>query len=90
MCGPVTNTITSPVWNIINDDNEYWHCPGHMCMSPMWQKSWDERIVCNGCLGTYDGPALPNLVEVVSCTVQVTENDIARELSEEEVAYNGG
>ena len=89
MCGPVTNTITSPVWNIINDDNEYWHCPGHMCMSPMWQKSWDERIVCNGCLGTYDGPVLPNLVEVVSCTVQVTENDVARVLTEEEVAYNG-
>ena len=89
MCGPVTNTITSPVWNIINDDNEYWHCPGHMCMSPMWQKSWDGRIVCNGCLGTYDGPALPNLVEVVSCTVQVTENDVARVLTEEEVAYNG-
>ena len=89
MCGPVTNTITSPVWNIINDDNEYWHCPGHMCMSPMWQKSWDERIVCNGCLGTYDGPALPNLVEVVSCTVQVTENDVARVLTEEEVGYNG-
>ena len=89
MCGPVTNTITSPVWNIINDDNEYWHCPGHMCMSPMWQKSWDERIVCNGCLGTYDGPAPPNLVEVVSCTVQVTENDVARVLTEEEVAYNG-
>ena len=85
----MTNTITSPVWNIINDDNEYWHCPGHMCMSPMWQKSWDERIVCNGCLGTYDGPALPNLVEVVSCTVQVTENDIARVLTEEEVGYNG-
>ena len=89
MCGSVTNTITSPVWNIINDDNEYWHCPGHMCMSPMWQKSWDERIVCNGCLGTYDGPALPNLVEVVSCTVQVTENDVARVLTEEEVGYNG-
>ena len=85
----MTNTITSPVWNIINDDNEYWHCPGHMCMSPMWQKSWDGRIVCNGCLGTYDGPALPNLVEVVSCTVQVTENDVARVLTEEEVAYNG-
>ena len=89
MCGPVTDTITSPVWNIINDDNEYWHCPGHMCMSPMWQKSWDERIVCNGCLGTYNGPVLPNLVEVVSCTVQVTENDVARVLTEEEVGYNG-
>ena len=85
----MTDAITSPVWNIINDDNEYWHCPGHMCMSPMWQKSWDERIVCNGCLGTYDGPVLPNLVEVVSCTVQVTENDVARVLTEEEVAYNG-
>ena len=58
-------------------------------MSPMWQKSWDERIVCNGCLGTYNGPTLPNLVEVVSCTVQVTENDIARELTEEEVGYSG-
>ena len=85
----MTDAITSPVWNIINDDNEYWHCPGHMCMSPMWQKSWDGRIVCNGCLGTYNGPPLPNLVEVVSCTVQVTENDIARELTEEEVGYNG-
>ena len=58
-------------------------------MSPMWQKSWDERIVCNGCLAKYDGPSQPNLVEVVSCTVQVTENDIARELTEEEVGYNG-
>ena len=89
MCGPVTDVITSPVWHIINDAGEYWHCPGHMCMSPMWQKSWDERIVCNGCLGTYNGPALPNLVEVVSCTVQVTENDIARVLREEEVGYSG-
>ena len=60
-----------------------------MCMSPMWQRSWDERIVCNGCLGTYNGPVLPNLVEVVSCTVQVTENDVARVLTEEEVGYNG-
>ena len=60
-----------------------------MCMSPMWQKSWDGFIACNGCLAKYDGPALPNLVAVVSCTVQVTENDIARVLTEEEVGYNG-
>ena len=83
------NTFTSPVWHIVNDTEEYWHCTGHMCMSPLWQKSWDGFIACNGCLAKYDGPASPNLVEVVSCTVQVTETDIARELSEEEVGYNG-
>lgn len=58
-------------------------------MSPLWQMSWDGFYVCNGCLGKYTGP-MGNFVPVVSCTVQVTPNDIARDLTVEEVGYNAG
>lgn len=80
-------TMWTPIYQILNEESERLHCRGHMCRSTWFRPDWNRVMMCNGCGGRVTDPII--VAVTTDMIIAVYPGDIARELTEEEVGYNG-